>query len=91
MQPDDEGKWVYHPIDEQPSAPEPEPDSKRPKIELSPDEVCVICLEKRKTHAFLHANLTRVRHKNAKRYMRGISRESSSIDYGPLSRSHIRL
>ena len=71
MQPDDEGKWIYHPIDEQPSESEsesePEPDSKRHKIELSPDEVCVICLEKRKTHAFLHANLTKVSQKNAKR------------------------
>ena len=73
MQPDDEGKWIYHPIDEQPSESEPEPDSKRQKIELSPDEVCVICLEKRKTHAFLHANLTKVRHKNTKRHFRGSS------------------
>ena len=69
MQPDDEGKWIYHPIDEQPSESESEsePDTKRQKNELSPDEVCVICLEKRKTHAFLHANLTKVSHKNDKR------------------------
>ena len=56
-----EGKWTYIPPHEVEQGPEPDqPGSKRQKIELSPDEVCVICLEKRKTHAFLHANLTKV-------------------------------
>ena len=59
--PDEEGRWTYIPPGERELKPEPEPVSKKQKVELSPDEVCVICLEKKKTHAFLHANIIKVR------------------------------
>ena len=59
--PQAEGRWTYIPPTEfRDSESESEPESKRQKVELSPDEVCVICLEKRKTHAFLHANIVQV-------------------------------
>ena len=59
--PEAEGRWTYIPPAEiSDTKPESEPESKKQKIELSPDEVCVICLEKRKTHAFLHANIAKV-------------------------------
>ena len=59
--PQAEGRWTYIPPTEfRDSESESEPESKKQKVELSPDEVCVICLEKRKTHAFLHANIVQV-------------------------------
>ena len=60
ISPEAEGRWTYIPPAERDMKSESEPESKKQKIELSPDEVCVICLEKKKTHAFLHANITKV-------------------------------
>jgi len=59
ISPEAEGRWTYIPPAERDMKSESEPESKKQKIELSPDEVCVICLEKKKTHAFLHANITK--------------------------------
>ena len=81
--PEVEGRWTYIPPTERDSKSESEPKSKKQKVELSPDEVCVICLEKRKTHAFLHANIAQVQWLLLRNYTSNRLKRPSNFNHPP--------